>query len=257
MKNRLKPTAKPWKIVPVALALLTIMLFSTAAFAQANVQVVQQDDGVDVIVTNGGDSSIYLLNAVTILDATGNIVYTSQDLSSAEVLRIRPGVSYTFTWNTATVADGSYTAKIYVGDTKKNLIASSIEILVQKKPGKPVFSTDKKTYQSGQNVDVTFTNKGFGTIFVNVNNWQIRNIDTNTVVGFLSQDCTFGYGSCADNFQALGFMGFVQLTWDQKDTGGNQVDPGDYIVTAEFSETNPPLVINTISTKKFVIKPPK
>ncbi len=257
MKNRLKPTAKPWKIVPVALALLTIMLFSTIASAEADVQIGQQDNSVDLIVKNVGESPTYVPNVLIISNEKGNIIYISQDLYTTEVLRIKPGISYTFTWDTANAAEGTYTAKIYVGDTKKNLRAVSIEIQIQKKPGKPVFSTNKKTYQSGENVDVTFTNKGFGTIFVNVNNWEIKNIDTNTVVGFLSQDCTFGYGSCADNFQPLGFMGFVQLTWDQRDIGGNQVDPGDYIVTAEFSETNPPLVINTISTKKFVIKPPK
>ncbi len=255
MKNRIRLNAKIWKIVPVAL--LTIMLFSTIAFAEVDVQINQQDDSVKLVVTNVGKSPTYILNALTLLNEKGNPIYTSQELSSAEVLKINPGISYAFEWDTEGAPEGRYIGKIYQGDNKGSLRAKSINFQIGKRPGKPILYTDKKIYKPGKKIDVTFKNMGLGTIYVNVNNWEIINLDTGKVVFTLSQDCTFGYRGCADSFEPLRFMKDIEQTWDQKDTKGNQVAPGSYIVTAEYSNTDPSsgrFDIKTVSTKKFFIR---
>lgn len=258
MKNRIRLNAKIWKIVPVAI--LTIMLFSTIAFAKLEVKIDQQDDNVKFIVKNVGNKPAYVLNALTILDEGGNAFYTSQDPSSAELLNINPGVSYTFELDSENVPEGNYAGKIFQGDGKRSLVATSIGFQIKKKSGKPVLYTDKKFYKYGKDVDITFRNMGLGTIYVNVNNWKITSLDTGKIVNILSQDCTFGYGGCADSFEPLRFMQKLEQTWDQKDSSGNQVVPGSYIVAAEYSVNNPSSgtpEIKTISSKKFSIRPQK
>lgn len=256
MRNRIRLNVKILKIVPVAL--LTIILFSTIAFAKVDVQINQQDDSVIFVVKNVGKSPTYVLNALTVLDEEGNTIYTSQELSSNEVLRINPGVSYTFEWNADDVSEGTFTGKIYQGDEKRTLRATLTKFAIKPIPGRPRFYTDKKSYRYGENVDVRFRNMGPGTIYVNVNNWKITNLDTEKVVNTLSKDCTFGYGGCADSFEPLRFLKQIEQTWDQKDSSGNQVAPGSYMVTAEYSNNDPSFGrpdIKTLSTKKFFIRP--
>lgn len=258
MKNRPELNAKIWKIVTVAI--LSIMLFSTIAFAKVEVKIDQQDDNVKFIVKNVGNKPAYVLNALTILDEGGNIFYTSQDPSSAELLNINPGISYVFELDSENMPEGSYTGKIFQGDSKRSLAATSIDLRIKERPGKPVLYADKKFYKYGKDVDITFRNMGLGTIYVNVNNWKITSLETGKIVNSLSQDCTFGYGGCADSFEPLRFMQKVKQTWDQKDSSGNQVNPGSYIVTAEYSVNNPASgtpEIKTISSNKFFIKPQK
>lgn len=256
MGNRIRLNANIWKIVPVAL--LTIMLFSTIAFAKVDVQINQQDDSVRFVVKNVGESPAYILNALTVLNEKGNTIYTSQELSSNEVLRINPGISYTFEWNTGDVPEGTFTGKIYQGDDKRTLRAALTKFEIKPIPGRPRFYTDKISYRHGENVDVIFRNMGLGTIYVNVNNWKITNLDTGEVVNILSKDCTFGYGDCADSFEPLRFLKQIEQAWDQKDSSGNQVVPGSYMVTAEYSNNDPSFGspdIKTISTRKFFIRP--
>jgi hypothetical protein len=256
MQNIIRTNAKIWKIVPVSL--LTMMLFSTMAYAAVDIHTDQQDDSVRFITKNVGASPTYVLNALTILDAKGNTIYTSQDISSAEVLRINPGVSYTFEWDSGDVPDGTYRGVIYQGDIKRSLRTTSTNFVIKPRPGKPSLYTNKISYSYGESVDVTFNNAGLGTIYVNVNNWKITDLDTGKVVNTLSQNCSFGYGGCADSFDPLRFMRQVKQTWNQKDSRGNQVSPGSYIVTAEYSNKDPSSGkpnIKTISTKKFFLMP--
>ncbi len=255
MKNRIWLNRKICKIVPIAL--LTIMLLSAIASAELEVQTSQQDDNVKFIVKNVGKSSTYLLNALTLLDEKGDILYISQDPLSAEVLKMGPGISYQFDVDAGNMPEGRYIAKVYQGDNVKSLGAKIIDFQMQKRPGKPVLYADKKLYKSGKDVDITFRNMGFGTIYVNVNNWNISNLDTGEVVNTLSQDCTFGYGGCADLFKPLGFMKKIKQTWDQKDNNGNQVPPGSYKVTAEYSNDPSGSDSKMISTQTFFIRPPR
>jgi len=250
--------SKLWKIVP--LALLTIMLFSAMASANVDVQTYEQEDSVRFVITNVGEVPTYVLNALLELDKTGNTIKTSQELSSAELLRILPGKSYTFELNTDDLPEGEYTGKIYHGDDRRDLRAISKDFLKARKPGKPIFYTDKKLYKYGKKIDVTFQNMGFGTIYPNVNNWEITSLDTGNVVYTLSKDCPpYGYGgSCEDFFERLRFMDDIEQTWDQKDSSGNQVASGRYEVTAEYSLQDPSSGtpdIKTISTKTFFIMP--
>ena len=189
-------------------------------------------------------------------------VYTSQEQSSAELLKIGPGVSYTFEWNIDDVPEGKYIQKIYQGDDKRNLKAISFDFLRGKRQDKPILYTGNKFYKYGENVDITFMNMGTYTIYVNVNNWEIKNLDTGKVVIRISQDCTFGYGygygGCGDSFEPLRFLKTIERTWDQKDSNGKQVVPGKYDVTAEYSNKDPSsekIRIEKISTKKFYIRP--
>ncbi len=254
MKSRMKLKTELWKIVPASI--LIMVLLSTMASSNADVQGIQQDNMVKFDVKNVGTDPMYVLNALIVFDSSGNTIYSSQKLSSAEVLKLEPGAIYTFEWNTENVPEGKYTAKIYQGDEIKSLIANPVSVELGRKPAKPVLYTDRKFYESGESVSVTFQNNGIATIYANVNNWEITNLDTGTVVYTLSRDCSYGYGGCADSFEPFGFMEYIEQTWDQKDTGGNQVASGSYMVTAEYSESSSGVPNDTISTKKFIIRTP-
>ncbi|VVB89699.1 Uncharacterised protein [uncultured archaeon] len=251
----MKMNSKIWKIV--AVAFLTMMLLPAIVSAKMDVQTYQQEDSVKFVIKNTGEKPAYVFNALKILDDKGNEVYASQEPSSAEVLKINPGVSYTFEWNTDDVSEGRFRGILYEGDDKRTLKAIPTDIVIRSRPGKPKFYTDKMFYKNGESVDVTFRNMGLGTIYVNVNNWKITSLDTERVVDTLSEDCGFGYGyGCADSFEPLGFLKQVKQTWDQKDSSGDQVSPGNYMVTAEY-ENKQSGNVNTISTKKFIIRPPR
>lgn len=258
MKNKTKENAKIGKIVSMTLVFLTLLIFTTTAHASVNTHIEEDDDTVRLIVENTGDNPAYVLNSLSVSDEKGNDIYTSQERSSAEVLRINPGKKYTFEWDTQDVPEGNYKEKIYQGDNSKNLKSISIDCKIKPKPGKLIFYTDEKFYKFGKSVDVIIKNNARGTIYVNVNNWKIINLETQKVVKTLSDDCTFGYGGCADSFKPFKFMQKLKQTWDQKDNNGKQVASGSYMVTAEYSNRDPTSGrrdIQTISTKKFFIRP--
>lgn len=258
MKNEVRSNAKMWILVPLALSLLTLMLFPAMTSAKVDVSMDEQNDSVRFEVKNIGDKPTYLLNSLIISDEDGKSVYTSQEKSSAELLKINPGVSYAFKWDIDGVPEGKYTQKIYQGDDRKNLRAISFDFLRGKRQNKPILYTGNKFYKYGENIDITFINMGTYTIYVNVNNWEIRNQDTGEVVFRPSQDCTYGYSGCADSFEPLRFLKTIERTWDQKDSDGNQAIPGKYDVTAEYSNKDPSsgkVRIETITTKKFYIRP--
>lgn len=258
MEYKVRLNAKTWLLVPLALALLTLMLFPVMASAKLDVHMDQQNDSVRFEVKNAGDKPTYLLNSLTVSDEAGNIVYNSQEQSSAELLKIEPGVSYAFEWDIDDVPEGKYIQKIYQGDERRNLSAISFDFSRGKRQDKPILYTGKKFYKYGEDVDIAFMNMGTYIIYVNVNNWEIENQDTGEVVFRASQDCTFGYGSCADSFEPLRFLKTIEKTWDQKDSNGNQVVPGKYDLTAEYSKKDPSsgsIRIETITTKKFYIRP--
>ncbi len=262
MKNKFRLNTKTWSLMPLAVGLLILMLFPAMASANVDVHVDQQNDSVRLEVKNVGDKPAYVLNSLTVSDEKGKDVYTSQERSSAELLKIGPGIKYTFEWNIDDVPEGKYIQKIYQGEDSKNLKAISVEFLRGKRHDKPILYTGNKVYKYGENVDVTFMNMGTYSIFVNVNNWEIKNIGTEKVVNKISQDCTFGYGygygGCGDSFEPLRFLKTIENSWDQKDVSGKQVVPGIYEVTAEYSNKDPSsqrIRIEEISTKKFYIKP--
>jgi flagellar hook assembly protein FlgD len=258
MKHEVRSNEKTWILVPLALALLTLMLFPAVASAKVDVQMDQLNDSVRLVVKNTGDKSTFLLNSLTVSDDSGKNVYTSQEKSSADLLNLEPGVSYAFEWDIDDVPEGNYTQKIYQGDDKRNLNAISFDFLRGKRQDKPILYTGKKFYKYGENIDIAFINMGTYTIYVNVNNWEIKNRDTGKVVFRPSQDCSFGYGGCADSFEPLRFLKTIERTWDQKDSNGNQVVPGKYDVTAEYSNKDPSsgkVKIEKITTKKFYIRP--
>ncbi len=257
MENEVRPNVKTWLLVPLALALLTFMLLPAMASAKVDVQMDQQNDSVRLVVKNTGDNSTFLLNSLIVSDEEGKSVYSSQEKTSAELLKIDPGVSYTFEWDIDDVPEGKYIQKIYQGDDKRNLNAISFDFLRGKRQDKPILYTGKKFYQYGENIDIAFINMGTYTIYVNVNNWEIKNRDTGKVVFRPSQDCSYGYSGCADSFEPLRFLKTIERTWDQKDNNGNQVAPGKYDVTAEYSNKDPSsgkVKIEKITTKKFYIR---
>ena len=156
------------------------------------------------------------------------------------------------------IPEGKYKNKIYQGDNKRNLRPISLDFLRGKRQGKPILFTGKQFYKIGEDVDMTLMNMGTRIIYVNINNWEVKNLDTGNVVYRLSQDCSFGYGGCADSFEPLRFLKAIEKTWNQKDNKGNQVVPGKYEVTAEYSKKDPSsgkIKIETISTKKFYLRP--
>ena len=55
MKNEFRSNAKTWLLVPLALALLILMLFPAMASAKVDVHVDQQNDSVRLEVKNIGD----------------------------------------------------------------------------------------------------------------------------------------------------------------------------------------------------------
>ncbi|MCX9026971.1 MAG: hypothetical protein OIN86_02165, partial [Candidatus Methanoperedens sp.] len=71
MKNKIRENAKMWTIVPVAVALLFIMLFPAMASANVDVHVDQQNDSVRLEVKNVGDKPVYVLNSLTVSDEKG------------------------------------------------------------------------------------------------------------------------------------------------------------------------------------------
>jgi hypothetical protein len=258
MKNKLISNVRTRSLFPLAMVLVTLMLFSAMVSAKVDVQIDQQNDSVRLEVKNIGVNSTYLLNSMIVSDEGGNIIYTSQEQSSAELLKIDPGVTYTFEYNIDDVPPGKYIQKIYEGADRRNLNVISFDFLRGKRQDKPILYTGKKFYKYGEDVDISFMNLGTYTIYVNVNNWEIRNRDTGKVVFRPSQDCTFGYSGCADSFEPLRFLKTIERTWDQKDSNGNQVVPGKYDVTAEYSDKDPSsgkIKIKTITTKKFYIRP--
>jgi len=258
MENKSKSNARTWTIVTIEVALLIILLFPPMVSAKVDVSVDQLDDRMKFEVKNVGEQPTFVLNALTVLDEKGNVVYTSQDLSSAELLKIEPGISYSFEWNMDNIPEGKYKNKIYQGDNKRNLRPISLDFLRGKRQGKPILFTGKQFYKIGEDVDMTLMNMGTRIIYVNINNWEVKNLDTGNVVYRLSQDCSFGYGGCADSFEPLRFLKAIEKTWNQKDNKGNQVVPGKYEVTAEYSKKDPSsgkIKIETISTKKFYIRP--
>jgi flagellar hook assembly protein FlgD len=241
------------------------MIFSVMASAEVDFHAEPQDDSVKFVIKNIGHEPVYVLDSLAVLDENGTEVYTSQDRSSADLLRIDPGISYALEWNTANVPEGNYTPKIYHGDNKRNLKAISIDFFRGKRNSKPILYTDEKFYKYGEKVDITFMNMGTNKIYVNINNWEIKNLDTGKVVSRVSQDCSFGYGygygygsECPDYFEPLRFLKTVQNIWNQTDIKGNQVVPGKYDVTAEYSKNDPSskkMRLETISTQKFYIRP--
>ena len=258
MENKGRLNTKTWSLVPLALVLLTLVMFPAMASAKVDVHINQQDDSVRFEVKNIGDKPTYVLNSLSVSDEAGNTVYTSQEQSSAELLKIEPGVSYSFEWDSNHVPEGKYLQKIYQGDERRNLKPISFGFSLGKRHDNPILYTDKKFYKYGENVDIAFMNMGTQTIYVNVNNWEIRNQDTGEVVYSPSQDCSFGYGGCADSFEPLRFLKTIEKTWDQKDSNGNQVESGKYDVTAEYSNKDPSsgkIRIETITTKDFYIRP--
>lgn len=258
MKNKLLFNAKTWSLVPLGLTLLILMLFSTMASAEVEVHTKQQDDSVNLEIENVGNETAYILNSLTILDQTGNIVYVSQDPVSAELISISPGINYTLEWDTNGVLEGNYTSKIYHGDNKRNLKAISSDFFRGKRNQKPIFYTDKKFYKYGEEVVITFMNMGTNTIYVNINNWEIKNLDTGIVVSCVGKDNIFGYGPCGGySFEPLRFLKTIDNFWNQENIKGNQVVPGKYDVTAQYSRNDPAsgkIIIETISTKKFYIR---
>ncbi len=257
IKYKIGNDAKKWTIVP-AIAILLIMAFPAVASAKMAVSIGQNEDTVKFTVKNVGDKPEYVLNALTILDENGNPVYTSQDLSSADLLKVSPGVSYEFDVNTNDMPEGKYSGKIYSGDNARKLTATSMDFMHGPMHRNLIFFTDKKFYSLGERVTVSLMNLGMRGVFANVNNWQIKSQDTGSAVSEISQDCSFGYGGCADSFEQLGFLKSIQNTWNQKDFNGNQVGAGQYVATAEYSMNDPSsgrTRIETISTDKFFIRP--
>jgi hypothetical protein len=258
MEHKVRSNAKTWLLVTLALALLTLMLLPAMAFAKVDVHINQQNDSVRLEVKNTGEKSTFLLNSLTVSDDSGKKVYTSQETSSADLLNLEPGVSYAFEWNIDSVPEGKYIQKIYQGDDRRDLRAISFDFVRGKRHNKPMFYADKKFYKYGENVDIAFMNMGTNKIYVNVNNWEIRNRDTGKVVFSLSKDCTFGYSDCGDSFEPLRFLKTIEKTWYQKDSNGNQVASGKYDVTVEYSDKDPSsgkIRIETITTNKFYIRP--
>lgn len=258
MEREIKQYAILRAPLPVTLALLIILLLPTMVSSKVDVSVDQQEENINFEIKNVGDKPTYVINAMTVMDENGTSVYTSQELSRAELLRIEPGISYSFDLNTEDLPEGTYTNRIYQGDDRRNLKPISMEFQRGKRQQKPLMFTGKKFYKYGEEIDVTFMNMGTRILYVNVNNWEVRNLDTGNMVYELSQDCTFGYGGCADSFEPLRFLKAIEKTWKQKDGSGNQVAPGKYDVTAEYSNRDPTsgnIRIETIKTKKFYIRP--
>lgn len=251
-KNRLKV----WRSVTTLLILLTILLFPVMASAKVDIKIDKYEDSLKFVVKNIGRESTYVLNSLTIINDKGKSIYISHDPSSAEILRISQGKSYTFGWNIENIPNGKYKAKIYQGDNWKKLTAISIEFRIEHKNGKLVFYTDKTFYKYRDSIDITLKNLDKNSIYVNVNNWKITDLKSKKVVRFLSHDCTFGYGDCADIFEKLTHDKYIEQTWDQKDSTGKQVKSGSYAVTAEYSNKEHPSKkdIKTISTKTFYIR---
>lgn len=256
MKNSNKNILKVSKLVSTSLILLTILLFPVMASAKMDITIDKYEDSLKFVVKNIGMDPTYLLNSLTILNDKGKPIYTSHDPSSAEILKISRDKSYTFEWNTENIPDGKYKAKIYQGDNWKKLTAISIEFRIEHKSGQLVLYTDKTFYKYGESIDITLKNLDKDSVYVNVNNWKITYLKSKKVVRFLSHDCTFGYGDCADIFEKLTHDKYIEQTWDQKDSTGKQVKSGSYAVTAEYSNKEHPSKkdIKTISTKTFYIR---
>jgi hypothetical protein len=265
MKNILVLNTKKRSFVLISLALLTLMLFSAMASAKVDFHAVQIDDIVKLDVKNVGHETAFVLNSLKVSDDTGKEIYSSQNPSSAELVAIPPGNSFEFEWYIQDLPEGNYRPKIYQGDNKRELKAISINFFRGKRNNKPILYTDEKFYDYGEKVDITFMNMGTNKIYVNINNWEIKNLDTGKVVSRVSQDCSFGYGygygygsECPDYFEPLRFLKTVQNIWNQTDIKGNQVVPGKYDVTAEYSKNDPSskkMRLETISTQKFYIRP--
>jgi hypothetical protein len=258
MEEKVRINTNTWSLVLLAIVLLTLMMLPAMASAKVDVHIDQQNDNVRFDVKNIGDKPTHVLNSLAVSNEAGKKVYTSQEQSSAELLRIDPGVSYAFEWDINNVPEGKYIPKFYQGDERRNLKAISFDFSIRKRPDNSILYTDKKFYKYGENVDIDFKNMGSHTLYVNVNNWEIRNQDTEKVVFSPSQDCSFGYSGCADSFEPLKFLKTIEKTWDQKDSNGNQVKSGKYDVTAEYSNKDPSsgkIRIETITTKKFYIRP--
>ncbi len=258
MEKEIKQNATLRALLPVTFALLIILSLPTMVSSKVDVFLDQQEESVRLEVKNVGEKPTYVLNALTVTDEDGKSVYTSQEPSRAELLKIEPNITYSFEWNTDDAPEGKYTNRIYQGDDRRNLKPISIDFQRGKRQQKPILFTGKKFYKYGEEIDVTFMNMGTRILYVNVNNWEVRNLDTGNVVYTLSQDCTFGYGGCADSFEPLKFLKAIEKTWNQKDSYGNQARTGKYDVTAEYSNRDPSsgnINIETIKTKRFYIKP--
>ncbi len=107
MKNSEKKRLKMWKLVPIVMIFLAIMLFpAIASSAKVDLKIDKQEDSLKFVVKNIGKESTYVLNSLTIINDKGKSIYISHDPSSAEILRISQGKSYSFGWNIENIPNG-------------------------------------------------------------------------------------------------------------------------------------------------------
>jgi len=242
--------------------LFIVILLTGIASARADITVKPGEDIVKITVKNTGSSPIYVLNVLTIVGSGGDIVYTSGDISSADILKISPKKSYTFSWNTYDATDDTYKGKIYIGNTKKSLTSTFTKSFKVPERSKNVhFYTNKKSYKKGQNVGITLRNDGLDIVYVpNLydTKWEIINQKTKEVIHIPFEGCNVegqtSYGGCQPYYYELRHHNTAKQTWNQKDDSGKQVKPGTYIAKAVYSFDNSDLDKITIYTSKFVIK---
>lgn len=242
-----------WKILLIAILLTSVVS------AKADVTVSLGEDFVKFTVKNTGSSPIYILNVLTVLDSKGKVVYTSGDISTADVLKLNPGISYTFIWDTLGATIDIYSGKLYIGNDKKYLISTYANSFnIPEKSDDVHFYTDKSSYKYGESVDITLSNDGSSVVYVpNIYNtkWEIVDKSGKTIVHIPPGYCEgYGYGECKPDYYELKHNEKLEQIWNQKDDSGEQVKPGTYNARAVYSFDSSDLDKIKISTKPFVIK---
>lgn len=252
---------KKKKILSVVGIFLTIFLLAGIGSAVADVSfsndkdVYGRGDVAAFTVKNTGTSPIYVLDQIFVVEKE-DIKVMKEGVKTATVLKISPGKSYTWKYDSSGLTIGSkYKGSIFWGTDKYNLkplYTSPLDITA----GLPKFYTDKSSYVYGKNILLVLRNNDDQTIYIpNQKNWKIKSLQTDTIVKTISTDCEYGYGDCYPPFIPIDPSDIAYASWNQKNDGNVQVSPGYYLANAQYSYNDDGSSIQDISSNTFKINP--
>lgn len=193
------------------------------------------DEGTKFTVKNVGTDPIYVLGTLSVIDSKKNVVVrTVQDFPDNTVLKIYPGKSYSWELNDE-LGEGTYKGKIYWGKDKSTLTATyTEEFTVGDKSNEKIvlptitipkptntwprptvttpsptattpgpteivqvkFYSDKRLYNTGENVVLTMKNTGTVTVYTHVPNqledpWTVKKIGLGEII-HINTGCEYG-----------------------------------------------------------------
>jgi hypothetical protein len=202
-------------IAVAALAALVLLSGMAAADGRASITTDKATYAVGETVTmnilNEGDEPIQL-NGFWVEDDEECRIYTSEVLCP---MYLAPGESHRYSWAQVTdggsqVREGRYTVNIELASAAIEIAGEDVDI-----------TTDKETYDAGEDVVITLTNGGEDIVYV-PGGYSILDEKGGLVYAENSLACMVALQSGES----------VQYVWTQTDGDGNKVAAGNYTVCA-------------------------